>query len=50
MTRAQKYRMIERAFELGKIAIAPLGDYEEEVAKIYYEVTPGGKIRIEKDT
>jgi hypothetical protein len=49
--KAQDFWQLREAFRLGEVAIAPLGEYEEqameELAGTYYEETAAGKTRIE---
>ncbi len=49
--KAEQYWQVREGLETGQLAIAPLGDYEQELeddwANTYYEETVNGKIRIE---
>lgn len=49
--KAEQFWQLREAMEKGEVAIAPLGDFEDELmedlANIYYEETPTGKIKIE---
>jgi hypothetical protein len=50
--KAEQFWTLREAMEKGEIAIAPLGDYEDELmedfASTYYEETVTGKVRIEE--
>jgi hypothetical protein len=49
--KAEQFWQLREAMEKGEVAIASLGDFEDELmedlANIYYEETPTGKIKIE---
>ncbi|NES25802.1 MAG: hypothetical protein F6K41_44655 [Symploca sp. SIO3E6] len=50
--KAEDFWKMREAFEQGEVAVAPLGEYEDEViedlANIWYEELSTGKIKIEK--
>jgi hypothetical protein len=50
--KAEQFWLLREAMEKGEIAIAPLGEYEDELmedfASTYYEETVSGKIKIEE--
>lgn len=49
--KAEQFWLLREAMEKGDVAIAPLGDFEDEAmedfANIYYEELPTGKVKIE---
>jgi hypothetical protein len=49
--KAEQFWILREALEKGELAIAPLGEYEDELmedwANTYYEELPNGKIKIE---
>lgn len=49
--KAEQFWLLREALEKGEVAIAPLGEYEDELmedwANTYYEELPNGKIKIE---